>query len=347
VATKEGGEAIVKTALDEFGTVDILINNAGILRDKTLAKMEPAEWKAVRSVHLDGAYYVTRPAYQVMREKGYGRIVMTTSAAGLYGNFGQTNYSAAKMGLVGLMNTLKLEGEKRDVKVNTIAPVARTRLTEDLLPPDLKEKLQPEWVAPMTLYLCSEQVEENGSVFNVGMGAFNRATFLTGPGAVVGDGKNPPTAEQVHQKWDEINSMEGAVEHYNATAALGDMLAAFQPKPKEGKKSSEPAGLTVEGAFDKMADNFQPENAGGVDLVFQFKVTGPNGGEWHAIIKDQTCQVVKGVHSSPTTTIIMSDEDFLNFMQGKLNAMQAYTQGRLKVEGDLMKSQLIEKLFKI
>ncbi len=345
VATEEGGAGIVKTALDAFGTVDILINNAGILRDKTLAKMEPSEWHAVRSVHLDGAFYVTKAALPVMRDKGYGRIVLTTSAAGLYGNFGQTNYSAAKMGLVGLMNTLKLEGEKRNIKVNTIAPVARTRLTEDLLPPDLKEKLQPEWVAPLTLYLCSDQVEENGAVYNVGMGCFNKAAFLTGPGAVVGDGKAAPTAEQIHQKWDEINSLEGAKEYYNATEAIGDILAAFQPKAADTKKPSG-GGLTVEAAFDKMAEAFQPDNAGGVDVVFQFKITGPGGGEWNATIKDNSCKVEKGAHSSPTTTIIMSDEDFLNFMQGKLNAMQAYTQGRLKVEGDLMKSQLIEKLFK-
>jgi len=149
VATPEGGEAIIRAALDAFGRVDIVINNAGILRDKSLAKMEPDEWQAVRRVHLDGAFFVTRAALPAMRKQGYGRVILTTSAAGLYGNFGQTNYSAAKMGLVGLMNSLKLEGKKYDIKCNTVAPLAHTRLTEDLLPPDLKDRLDPEFVAPL------------------------------------------------------------------------------------------------------------------------------------------------------------------------------------------------------
>ncbi|MBW2203923.1 MAG: SDR family NAD(P)-dependent oxidoreductase, partial [Deltaproteobacteria bacterium] len=141
VATAEGGQAIVDSAVEAFGKVDIVINNAGILRDKTLAKMEPENWDAVMDVHLKGAYNVSRPAFIKMRENGYGRIILTTSAAGLYGNFGQTNYSAAKMGLIGFMNTVKLEGDKHNIRVNTVAPVAATRLTEDILPPEMLEKL--------------------------------------------------------------------------------------------------------------------------------------------------------------------------------------------------------------
>jgi len=344
VASPEGGQAIIDKAIEAFGRIDILINNAGILRDRTFAKMEPAEWAAVRSVHLDGAYYVTKPAFQKMREQGYGRIVMTTSASGLYGNFGQTNYSAAKMGLVGLMNTVKLEGDKYNIRVNTVAPIATTRLTDDMLPPDLKDKLKPEFVAPIVMYLCSDQCEGTGQIFNAGMGCFNRAAVVTGLGAVIGEGIAPPTPEQIHEHWDAINNLGSAVELYNATAATVEMLNAFSPQ----KKEQEPAGatLSVKAIFDRMPESFQAEKAAGVDVVFQFRISGTGGGEWYAAIKGGALEVKQGTHEKPTTTIIMSDDDFIALISGKLNAMKACTSGKLKVEGDIMKSQLIEKLFK-
>jgi len=342
VATVEGGEAIVNKAMESFGRVDILINNAGILRDRSFGKMSPEDWGQVLSVHLFGAYNVTRPAFLKMREGGYGRIVMTTSAAGLFGNFGQTNYSAAKMGLVGLMNTLKLEGEKYDIKVNTVSPIAATRLTEDVLPPDLFEKLQPEFVTPLVLYLCSRDCGETGMIFNAGMGYFNRAAVVSGPGAVVGDGKVAPTVEEIHRNWDSIHELSGAKEYYNATVAFGPLIDALRP---EAETAAAAEGLTVKTIFDRLPEAFQADKAAGVDVVFQFKISGPDGGDWYARVKDGTCEVNEGVHESPTTTIIMSDSDFVGLIEGTVNAMQAYTSGKLKIEGDLMKSQLIEKLF--
>jgi NAD(P)-dependent dehydrogenase (short-subunit alcohol dehydrogenase family)/acyl dehydratase/putative sterol carrier protein len=342
VASAEGGRRIVEKAIETFGRVDILINNAGILRDKTLAKIEPGDWDAVMDVHLKGAYNVTRSAFLKMREGGYGRIVFTSSAAGLYGNFGQTNYSAAKLGLVGFMNTLKLEGEKHNIKVNTIVPLAGTRLTEGVLPEEFFERLKPEFVAPMVLYLCAEGCEENGMIFNAGAGVFSRTALVTGPGTLIGSAKSPVAVEEIQRNWKAINNLEGAREYPNAVAAYAAMMEAVSPKAEAGGSGE----LTVKKIFERIPDAFQKDKAAGVNAVFQFVLSGSGGGSWYVTVKDGCCTVNEGSHERPTTIIRMADEDFGRLIRGELNAMKAYTGGKLKIEGDLMKSQLIEKLFK-
>ncbi len=344
VASKEGGEAIVKAAIDAFGRLDILINNAGILRDKSFMKMTESDWKAVLGVHLDAAYYVTQPAFAHMREQKYGRIVLTTSAAGLFGNFGQANYSAAKMGLIGFMNTLKQEGARYDIHINTVAPIAATRLTEGLLPPDLLARLEPENVAPAVLYFCSEDCSHSGEILNAGGGYFSRSAIVTGPGAMLGTADTAPTPEQVRDQYSRIATMENAEEYPNLTAAMAPMMAASTGDAPQTAKNADAASAAD--IFAQMPNVFQKDKAAGIDAVFQYDLAGDNGGQWFVAVKDQTLTVEKGKHPNPTTTLAMSAQDFLDMTAGKLNPMTAYTSGKLKIAGDLMKSQLIAKLFK-
>ncbi|MGH8915556.1 MAG: SDR family oxidoreductase [Acidimicrobiia bacterium] len=194
VATRRGGGAIVETALDTFGSVDIVINNAGILRDKSFANMTLDEVEAVLDVHLKGAFFVSHPAFKVMKERGYGRFVHTSSASGLFGNFGQANYGAAKAGLVGLSNVLAIEGAKYDIKSNAVAPTARTRMTEDILGP-FAEMFDPVQVMPMVVYLCSEQSQFTHEIFSVGGGRYARVFIGTNTGWFAGQGVVPSVEE--------------------------------------------------------------------------------------------------------------------------------------------------------
>jgi len=210
VSTAEGGEKIVNTALDAFGSADILVNNAGIVRDHSFLKLTEDEWDLVISVHLKGAYNVTKPALASMREKNYGRVVFTSSGVGLYGNFGQANYAAAKMGLIGLMNTLVIESIKHNIKLNAIAPNAASRMTEKVLPPPLFEKLKPEHIAPMVMWLASEQNQDTGMIFNCMGGWYSRTAIMCASGIIIGDGSSTVTAEDIQKNWGVIKSLEGA-----------------------------------------------------------------------------------------------------------------------------------------
>lgn len=166
----EFGDKIVKTAVDAFGTVDIVINNAGILRDVSFMKMTDQDWDLIMKVHLKGSYSVTRAAWDIMRAKGFGRVINTGSSSGLYGSFGQVNYSAAKMAMHGLSQSLAKEGEKRNIRVNTICPLAASRMTETVLPKEVLDNIKPEYVAPLIAYLVHDSCEETGSLFEVGAG---------------------------------------------------------------------------------------------------------------------------------------------------------------------------------
>ena len=200
VADAEAVQAMVDAVLAEFGRIDILINNAGILRDKSFAKMELADFRLVLDVHLMGSVNCTRAVWNAMREQQYGRIVMTTSCSGLFGNFGQANYAAAKMGLVGLMQTLGIEGEKHDIRVNCLAPTGATRMMEGILPPEQLSKFKPELVSPAVLALVSEQAPKR-AILSAGAGSFELVQLTMTQGIALGEAA---TAEDLLAQWQAL-----------------------------------------------------------------------------------------------------------------------------------------------
>lgn len=208
VATAEGGEAMTQRALESFGRVDAVVHNAGILRDRSFANLSQHELDAVLDVHLKGGFHVTQPAFRVMKEQGFGRIVLTGSASGLLGNYGQSNYAAAKMGLVGLMHVLAIEGRKHGILANVVAPTARTRMTEDLLG-DLAEALDPAHVSPMVAYLCSDACDTTHEIFSVGGGRIARVFVGVAPGWF--GGTEPIDLDDVAANIDRIRSTDGFV----------------------------------------------------------------------------------------------------------------------------------------
>jgi NAD(P)-dependent dehydrogenase (short-subunit alcohol dehydrogenase family) len=230
VSDDAGVAHLIKQTTEAFGRIDILVANAGILRDKTFAKMELKDFDAVMAVHLMGTVKLAKAMWQMMRDQQYGRIVVTTSSTGLYGNFGQTNYGAAKMSLIGFMSSLKLEGAKDNIKVNAICPVAGTRMTENLMPPNVLEMLKPEYVTPGVVYLCSEEAP-TGVILTAAAGAFAAAQLVETDGVNLG---HKASADDVAANWAKITDFTNA-KHYNQGGEQSQkFFARIQDKPLVG-----------------------------------------------------------------------------------------------------------------
>ena len=221
------GDKIVQNALDAFGRVDVVVNNAGILRDKSFAKMEDADWDLVYRVHVEGAYKVTRAAWPHLRDQNYGRIIFTSSTSGIYGNFGQANYGMAKLGLYGLTRTLAVEGRKNNILVNAIAPTGGTRMTEGLIPASVFDLLKPELVSPLVVYLGSEQCQDSAGLYEVGGGWIGKVRWERSLGA----GFNPHegfSPEDVAAQWQTISDFSDAVHPADNIEALKEVMANLQ-----------------------------------------------------------------------------------------------------------------------
>ena len=224
--TDDAGVAnMVKQAMDDWGRIDILVANAGILRDKSFSKMEMSDFEAVMNVHVMGTVKPAKAVWEIMKAQNYGRILVTTSSTGLYGNFGQANYGAAKLALIGFMNTMKLEGQKNNIHVNAISPVAATRMTENLMPAEVLEKLKPEYVTPAVVYLVSEEAP-TGVILTAGAGAFAQARIYETEGVYLGEGGL--SVEEVRDNFARITDPAGQKAYVNGGEQSGKFFRKMQ-----------------------------------------------------------------------------------------------------------------------
>lgn len=257
----EDGDKIVQTAIDNYGRLDVLVNNAGILRDRSLAKTSNDDWDLVHRVHLRGSFITTRAAWPIFRKQGYGRIIMTSSVAGIYGNFGQSNYSAAKLGLVGLCNTVAQEGAKYNIFCNTIVPMAGSRLTQGILPPDMMEGMRPDLVAPVVVWLCHESCEENGAVIEAAAGWAGRLRWERTRGMTLRQSANESVhAETVRDNWAQICDFTDSLhpKGQEASLLLGTVLQELWDKDAARAAAGDAATATPSTTPVDMALSWQP-----------------------------------------------------------------------------------------
>jgi len=360
----EDGDKIVKSAVDKWGRIDIIINNAGILRDVSFQKIQDIDWDLVYRVHVRGAYKITRAAWNYMRDNKFGRVIMTASAAGLYGNFGQANYSAAKLALLGLSNTLSIEGKQRNINVNTIAPIAGSRMTATVMPPELLGAFKPEFVVPLVVYLCHESTTETGSVFEVGAGWVSKLRWQRTQGAFFPVDR-PLTAENVANAWSVISNFDNATNPSSTQEAMGPLMTNLENKGEKarypsaaassssgsapsssGSAPSSSKGVAVPGfnasaVFELLEKSIKSNGAqlvkatGGVFLV-NLKTAEGKAQSWAIDLKNGSGSISVGVPMKADCTLTANDDDFVAIMTGKINAHQAFMQGKLKLSGNVL-----------
>lgn len=351
----EFGDKIVKTAIDNFGRIDIVINNAGILRDVSLLKMTDLDWDLIFKVHVKGAYAVTKAAWPYMRDQKYGRIVVTASNAGVHGNFGQANYAAAKSALIGFANSLAQEGAKYNILANTLVPTAGSRLTETVMPKNLVDALKPEYVTPLVTYMVHESFEESGKVFEAGAGWYGTIQYYKSKGKVISNA----SADDIAKNWSTITNMNGAEfigtisEQTSRLMAILDEHEASNASSGSGAASGGafPSNIKSSALFQEMADGVKadPNAVKPLKAIVLYVITdGKNElGKFTLDFKSANPSVYLGDVQNgekPNATVTVADSDFVDIAAGKLNAQKAFMGGKLKVKGNVMLLQKLQTL---
>uniref|UniRef100_A0A7S4NJV1 Ketoreductase domain-containing protein n=1 Tax=Paramoeba aestuarina TaxID=180227 RepID=A0A7S4NJV1_9EUKA len=350
----EDGEAIIKTALDTFGRIDIVVNNAGILRDKSFTKMTPEDWDLIHRVHLKGSMSVTKAAWDHMRKQNYGRIILVSSSAGIYGSFGQANYSAAKLGLVGLTNTLAKEGAKRNILVNCVAPVAGSRMTATVMPPDFIEALKPEYVAPLVSYLCHESSTENGGLFEIGGGWVGKLRWERTKGHTFDASKM--TIESIRDQWDSITDFNGATHPKSGEEATATIFEAMRASQTAAASAPAPAPTGSAGGdfkskviFDGLAAQVGQRGAQMVkEINGTYKFTLKKGNDtvsWLVDLKTGNGAIsIVDSKAKADCTLTMNDDVCYDLMTGNLNPQTAFMGGKLKISGNMGLAMKLSKI---
>jgi len=340
----ENAEKIVQDTIKAFGRIDIIINNAGILRDKAFHNMKVSDFTQVIKVHLKGTFLMCRCAWPYMRQQGFGRIINTSSVAGIFGNFGQANYSAAKMAIHGLTNTLAREGESKNILVNTIAPVAATRMTQGVLQSDLYNAVNVEYIVPFVEFLCSADCTLSGGLFEVGGGWAAKLRWQRSKGVAF---DFPLKAEDVRDRMEEINSFEKDAEFPDSgNGSVYKMFENFERNQKRLQANKAAASdLKSTPTFELMGEYLKVEGEKPVKVcnaVYNFEITKAKGGPvdtcWVIDLKNGKGSVKQGRAKDADATFTMLDDEYVQLVDGKLNPQMAFLQGKMKIKGNMKKA---------
>jgi len=359
----EAGDKVVDVAMQNFGRIDILINNAGILRDKTVTRISDLDWDLVHRVHLRGSFLLSRAAWPHMKQAKYGRIVMTSSTSGIFGNFGQANYGAAKLGLVGLSNTLALEGARSGIHCNAIVPTAASRMTEDILPPDMLSAMAPGLISPVVAWLCHEDCTDTGNVVEASAGWAGKYRWQRSRGAVLMDKPGEEvTMERVAERWGKVGNMEvpdHPASHMEATMAFLKRIEDHLVNPSKAEEPVDPietkaeatedaasgSSDEIDNVFESMEPLLDESIVNSTQAVFMYDVTGEGGGKWFLDLKNGAGSWGKGEPATKADcTLTLAKEDFVKMFTGKLKPATAFMGGKLKLKGDMGKAMALEKL---